>query len=193
MPEYMGMAKFGSLARDESREDSDVDVILFVRPDTSVKNQVTQPSERLEGSLRGTYFFDGITGVNYEAELLSHLKKEGIDKADFDIVPINEEIVANNTALLLEEVGNSKRLPAIPRNIRQLFHSPIDIEDLRPYMEQVLNAFKDHPNGEKAWNAIRHMVTGYEQGREGDFGPLKHRYLPQTLEEALDYYLKNEG
>jgi len=208
MPEYEGMTAMGSTVRGEARPDSDVDILVFVRPDaTSPRQNVNNepgfdPNSIIEKGesqhLPQTFSFDIGKGMNYKFPINESLRQSGIPHADIEVLPISKEIVDEATGDLLTDARAYDEDPnikptGVARNIRALFQAPIDAEKLEPYMGQVLAKLGSNPHGETAWKMIRNFVVHFEKGREQEsYAGVKHRYIPATLEEAKGYYLKPE-
>jgi hypothetical protein len=194
LPEIVGVTVFGSVARGEARADSDVDAMVFVEVRGDAR---TQSNPRLagepavlpegEGPLDSKTSFHPIVELDYKWPINRALVRNGIDKSDIDVCPISDEIIDTQVAKVLagaEKINNNEpNSVTVPRNLRGLFHAPVMTEGLVGYQHRVMVMLAQSPHGETAWNMIRDMVVGYEQGRKGDFGGA-HREIPGTLEEA---------
>ncbi len=204
LPDYLGMTVFGSTARGEARPDSDVDIFAFIKvnPDSPAQQSRHEWGKGKEvetetGSLAGTVNFAGYLDIHGQA-IRKSIQSRGIAKVGLIQLPISEEIIDQTTDTLLrdtERFNETGSLPTVPRNMRALFHVPIDTSNLRPYIEQVINKLEASPNGEKAWSYVRQMVNGFERGRDPsdpDLRNVLHRHLPTTLQEARNYYLDSQ-
>jgi hypothetical protein len=207
MPEFLGMTAFGSTVRGEATPASDVDMYVFMSltdaENSSQHNPRVKPDEKTGffSDVPNTLVFHGGIELDYNAAIREHLPEQEIADADIIILPLDKTIVEDRTSLLLDNAKHyadgTKTLTELdglaPRNIRGLFHAPIDNERLRPFIGQVLDQLAASPYGDQAWRMLRHMVIGFEQGREGNFAEKPHRTIPETLAEALKFYAVPES
>ena len=200
VPEFMGMTAFGSVVRGEARPDSDVDICVFMELSASEQSPQSNPrilsKEKVELSDTHvtTHIFHPAIDIDYKALIIEKLPEDSIVEPDILVFPISKDIVDTCTDVLLDnarlftESGDATKVE-VPGNIRCLFNAPIDVGQLQPYIEQVLTGLEVSKYGEKAWAMIRHLVTGFEQGRGGSFRDKPHRFIPETLSEALAHFL----
>ncbi|HEV2402917.1 MAG TPA: nucleotidyltransferase domain-containing protein [Candidatus Saccharimonadales bacterium] len=201
LPGFVGMTAFGSAVRGEANEDSDGDIFVFVRPDKNSPSQnhpaapVEQPLiKTATGATRNTVEFNPDVRFGYNQLVYAALKKADIKKADITVLPLDESIVTEAVNDLMGEAqkwdtGVRPLEPAVPRNIRGLFHLPINDRGLQPYIEQVLTALSTGGYGDTAWRMLRHRVVSFEHRKGSGMEGVEHRYIPATLEEARGYYL----
>jgi len=192
--EYSGMVVYGSVARGEAGSASDADICVFMKPDETAAYQRGPLQKIQEGELKGTYRFDGATTINYKLEVEELLRRQGIGKSDVDVLPISQEIIDDSVASLTREVeeaaASSEDQPLrVPRNLRMLFHMPVDDQGSRIFLERAVKVLGQKQSGDQAWRFIRHMVLGFEAGKGRPNQSKAPRYLPETLEEARDFYL----
>lgn len=202
MPEYVGMTLFGSMARKETRPDSDADVFVFIRPESDAQLQHdarVQDHDVMRriavGNQIGTVLFNGHISIKYFSAVKEKIEATGIPRAGVITLPISEKIVAETTTELLQnakrfaESGNPDEV-RVPRNVRALFHVPIDDEGLVQYRNHVLTRMAEDPNGNLAWRMVRHRVLSFEVRKDqDDIEAAGHRYFPGSLEEACQSYL----
>lgn len=197
-PEIIGLTCYGSTARGEAGPDSDVDVFALVEvdPNATVQNNPrVDPADRLQIApddqpRAGTYGFHGGIDADYKMALVRAGEQQGLLAMDIDILPISPDIVDDQATQLLEDIRQGKEgtALAVPRNIRSLFHLPVGETKVGSYAAQVINKLASDPAGEESWHAIRHMVVGFENGRDKQGQEPSHRQIPKTLAEAQTFY-----
>lgn len=200
-PEYRGTTAFGSAVRGEAGPDSDADIIVYVTPDMSVPMQsgpnVTDETlvQRVSDDkpLAGAHVLHAGVGLDYKIMISDALKDHGVSKSDIIVLPISEKIVSEEADAMLAaaaqwETGRLDKLYA-PRNIRGLFHAPIDANDLAVYQRQVIDKFAASRHGEAAWAMMRRMIVAFEAGRNAvDYTSAPWRHIPENLTVAAERY-----
>lgn len=196
MPEYTGMTAFGSTVRGEAREDSDLDICVFVNAGDNEGSIEAHSSTDPE--LAETYIVTNpleASGISYRVKKEMEARNLPGRSSDVEIVPINHDIVADTTEILMANAVKLKEGDTsirIPRNVRELFYAAIDTANLQPYIEQALRVLSNDVRGEEGWHLIRGAVEYYENKRGEQGQPLRHRYFPVNLEEARGYYLHEQ-
>ncbi|MBS0553743.1 MAG: nucleotidyltransferase domain-containing protein [Proteobacteria bacterium] len=200
LPEFTGMTAFGSTVRGEAGPDSDVDIAVFIEPSDAEGSPQRNPNVPKGDAIRVNpyarkYEFHGGIDTIYKTLILRHLQEEGVMKADMDVLPISQGIIEHSRKRLLDKAekhegpDTGENMPVVPKNIRFLFHAPIDDERLRPYVSQTLEGLQESPYGERAWGMIRRTVAHFEEGRDdGAYESNPHRYIPPTLADAVGFY-----
>lgn len=199
-PEYEGVTLYGSTVRGETHEGSDVDAVVFMKvsedsPEQAVPSIFPPLLENAE--LRGTVQFNGNIVGEYKKTIEPALARHGIPAhSDVSVLPISEEIAtdAAHTALAgakeYDDTGVGEAVS--PRNIRALFHPGIGDRNLAQYRSLVLREFSASPHGPTAWRMLRHILGSFEVGRGEQtadrFQDIRHRHVPQTLDDAVQYY-----
>ena len=201
-PGFIGMTVFGSTVRGQAKPGSDVDLWVLMDPTIPLEDDRGYTfdmsgdfKKRAEGVHTGTYDVSFVAEAEYRHWVRKHLAQNGIDKSDVIILPLTTDILADCVTDLLavatEINQNTRQDVRCARNVRALFHVPVEGEALQPYIEQTLTALSAHPDGETAWQIIRSGLVTFErpkdqQGLKG----VNHRYIPANLEEARGYYLR---
>lgn len=196
IPEYLGMTVFGSTARGEAGPESDVDICVFLDASLASSIDKRHRTELIakEGELAGTVYYKAETQWGYKLSVGVALAQEDILDADIWALPISDDIAARQAQHILETVRQwgVRENATVPRNVRALFHAPVDDEKLGTYRAIFLAALSVDNYGAAAWDLVRHMVSIYEVGREGvdrgDYRNIKHRNIPLSLREARDLY-----
>lgn len=200
LPEFEGMTLFGSTARGEAKEDSDVDLFVFIMPTESsdIQNNSgytdSQKTVRLNGVFEGTVSLQLGLASDYHKYLSPILQQEGINHADITFMPLDDVIAEQATRELLDtarewDEGDHTKGAMVPRNIRGLFHVPLGNGRLRPYIEQVFSTLSASPHGDTAWKMIRVQLIGFEKRRDQEhYESVSHRNIPATLDEARELY-----
>jgi predicted nucleotidyltransferase len=198
-PEYKGMTLYGSTSRGETGPESDVDVFVFMEVNSASEAQATVPDQnhRLmqfdeEGPAPGTFYFVPQITSLYKDVIKDELQRQGFPEADIAPLPVSDEIVEDAVVSALKGAQKYDELgeggPVAPRNIRCLFHASIDDTNLQKYRQQVLESFSESPHGRTAWRMLRFMAATYETRPDAHPDTLSHRYFPETLDQALEYY-----
>lgn len=200
-PEFRGVTMFGSAVRGEAGPDSDVDMYVYVAPDrtTAVQSNPNVAEDKLvqrvpdDRALAGTHELHLGVGMDYKFAISNTLRGHGVKKADIIVLPISKEIVDEEVAAMLsaaEQWRNGQRDDVYsPRNVRGLFHAPIDAADLVAYQRQVVDTFANSEHGEAAWQMMRRMIVAYEGGRNAtDYTSAPWRYIPENLAQAAELY-----
>ncbi len=199
-PEYVGMTVFGSMSRREARIDSDADVFVFIKPDQEASLQHdprvadAEVIRRLGDNQVGTVAFNSFITAKYHSQAAAAIEASGIPRAGVIVLPLDSLIVTNTTSELLQNaelinLGDDTIGARVPRNIRALFHVPLQAQELAQFQKQVLDTLNANPNGELAWRMIRHMVLSFEARKDVvDVGTADHRPLAQNLGEARQQF-----
>jgi hypothetical protein len=200
-PEYRGMTVFGSTVRGETHEGSDADVFVFMEIDPESPAQAAADmlpvTFQYGDSLRGSHMFNGNVGIAYGKTTTAAVKRHGLaDNSDLIVLPISAEIIESAAQEALagareyEETGVGDAVA--PRNIRGLFHPGIDDGQLVRYRQAALRAYAASPHGATAWRMLRHTLGSFENPKTAttaaEFQNIQHRYVPETLDDALAYY-----
>ncbi|MBL8159800.1 nucleotidyltransferase domain-containing protein [Candidatus Saccharibacteria bacterium] len=205
MPEVIGLTAFGSTVRGEAGPESDADVYLYVETSDTAPYQTVKPGmeavqRRDSGSLEGTYEFNPAIAMNYKWKFYTDLKERGIPKSDIVLAPINDEIITSQVdemldyaaAFDMEDLKTADK--KCPRNVRGLFHAPVQDEGLKGYRDKVLARLVDSEHGEKVWMMISHFVEGFERRKtDATSSRPDHRTMPRTLGEAIEHYNGTDG
>ena len=203
IPEYLGMTAFGSCVRGEAKETSDVDIYVHLDGTRSTMEDFENESflvhepcaldEDMAGS--SNYRFD--LNYAYKMTIKDILAEHGIHEVDLIAAPTSSKLVEDSARQALRaaeywNIGEKDYGAVAPRNIRGLFHVPIDSERLEPFQRQALDLFANSKHGETAWRMMRMMVAEYEVGTGRHLPDLSHREIPESLNDARPYYLGSE-
>lgn len=199
-PECAGATMYGSVVRGAAREDSDADLMVLMEitdnPESLQanpwvpRNELVAPGQGVLASSR--MFHDGIR-LDYQQGIRDLLHAHGVLKADIDVLPVSEDIIEQQGEYLLrtaaEWTRGERATIDVPRNVRALFHAPINDVMLGKYQRQLLEQLSVADDGAAAWEMVRRMVIGFEAGRgNNDFSSATWREVPDTLEAAMAHY-----
>jgi predicted nucleotidyltransferase len=215
VPEFVGMTVFGSTARGDARapgargpddRGSDADIYAYFRPEpqSHIQHNIypdlpdehkvvvdTDPKSPTQGMIE----FDWRIRADYYQVIKEAIVRNGmLSTSDIHALPISPEIVTHQVAAILEQAKVYEESGSIPkgasfsRNLRGLFHVPVDDQELRPFRDQAITELAASPQGETAWKFIRYSIGRDEVGAQADATQINHRQVAQTLAEAVDQY-----
>ncbi len=194
-PEFAGMTIFGSVARGEARDNSDVDTVTFFEVSGG---DSTRPVHKAAAGVN-MHIFGASVEAEYRNSVRNAFKEEAVmnpDQADIIVLPISTEIVEEEVEDLLaaaaayDPKSEDGFTWSVPRNIRTLFNMPVVDGRLKKYQAQVVDTLARSEYGKLAWGMLAFKVRYFEIGREreDDWAEYERRLsfqpVPMKLSEA---------